>query len=150
MHPNIRLVRLPLGVRYAIQGMVLLAQKQKPGKYCLINEIAAAGNLPKNFLAKIFQDLARAGLVESRRGRGGGFGLAAPPNKIRLMEIIEAINDPVPEQVHCLLKPYECKGDEPCVLHQAVAAWEELMRNRLEQTTLAEAMAGGVRGRLSI
>ena len=142
MQPLIRLVRLPLGTRYAIQGMVHLARQSQPRAYCLLGDIARAGKLPKNFLSKIFQDLAHAGLLDSRKGRGGGYALARPAKNIRLMEIIEAVQDPFPEQSHCLLRPEACSADEPCVLHESVVGWEKLMAERLRITTLAQAAIG--------
>lgn len=147
MQANVRLVRLPLGTRYAIQGMVLLAQ-QRPSQYCLLEDIAKAGKLPKNFLSKIFQDLTRAGLLESRKGRGGGYALARPAGKIRLMEIIEAVQDHFPEQSHCLLRPTACSTDKPCVLHESVVVWERLMTEKLQKTTLLDAVddAGDSKG----
>ncbi len=140
MQPNVRLFRLPLAARYAIQGMVYLARPRRSGAYCLLEDIAKAARLPKNFLSKIFQDLTQAGLLESRRGRGGGYALARPGDKIRLMDIIRSIQDPFPEQSECVLRPGSCTSLEPCVLHGSVAAWEELIKKRLEDTTLTEAV----------
>ena len=141
MQANVRLVRLPLGTRYAIQGMVLLAQKA-PSQYCLLEDVAKAGKLPKNFLSKIFQDLTRAGLLESRKGRGGGYALARPAGKIRFMDIVEASQDLFPEQSHCLLRPAACSPSKPCVLHESVVAWENQMKEKLRNTTLQEAVEG--------
>ncbi len=141
MQANVRLVRLPLGTRYAIQGMVVLA-RQPRSSYCLLEDVAKAGKMPRNFLSKIFQDLVRAGLLESRKGRGGGYGLARSADNIRLMEIIDAIQDHFPEQSHCLLRPEACSSDAPCVLHESVAGWEAQMKQKLQNTTLLDALEG--------
>ena len=141
MQPNVRLVRLPLGTRYAIQGMVYLARQPQPS-YCLLEDIAKAASLPKNYLSKIFQDLVRAGLLESRKGRGGGYGLVNSPDKIRLLEIVDAIQDHFPEQSHCVLSPSACSSDAPCVLHESVRIWENLMKLKLQSTTLLDAVNG--------
>ena len=140
MQANIRLFRLPLAARYAIQGMVQLAYQSRDGEYALLEDIAKAAKLPRNFLSKIFQDLARAGFLKSRRGRGGGYALARSADKIRLLEIIGSIQDPFPEQSVCVLRPSSCTANQPCVLHESVVAWEELIRKRLEDTTLSEAV----------
>lgn len=139
MQANVRLVRLPLGTRYAIQGMVILA-RQPRSSYCLLQDVAKTGKMPKNFLSKIFQDLVRAGLLESRKGRGGGYGLARPAGHIHLMEIIDAVQDHFPEQSHCLLRPEACSSDTPCVLHESVAGWEAQMKEKLQNTTLMDAV----------
>ena len=57
---------------YGLFGMIYLA-KQPQGKIVSLSEIAKAENLPEKFLAKIFQNLGRSGLIRSRRGAGGGF-----------------------------------------------------------------------------
>jgi Rrf2 family protein len=123
--------------------MLHLAQQPEAGTYCLLEDIAEAGRLPKNFLSKIFQDLAQAGLLESRRGRGGGYALARPASQISLMDIIRPIQDPFPEQSQCVLRPGVCSESKPCVLHSSVVVWEELIRKRLEDTTLDEAVKEG-------
>lgn len=107
-----------------------------------MEEVAKAGKFPRNFLSKIFQDLARAGLLESRKGRGGGYALARAADKIRLMEIIEAVQDHFPEQSHCLLRPAACSPEKPCVLHESVVGWEKQMEEKLQSTTLKDAVEG--------
>src|ERR1019366_7496689 len=47
--------------------------------------------VPKSFLAKIFQSLARSGFVHSHRGAGGGFSLAKPPVEINLLQIFQCV-----------------------------------------------------------
>ena len=60
---------------YAIRGILYLASRPQ-GKVALISEIAESAEVPKSFLAKIFQSFAKVGLVSSFRGTGGGFVLA--------------------------------------------------------------------------
>ena len=66
---------------YAIRTMSRLAAIRADG-YVLLNELCAGGELPRHFVAKIFQDLVREGLLISAKGRGGGFVLARPPETI--------------------------------------------------------------------
>ncbi len=62
---------------YAIRGMVYLAS-QAPGRVVLVSEIARAMDVPPLFLAKIFQQFTKLGLVKSFRGSGGGFSSRPP------------------------------------------------------------------------
>lgn len=68
---------------------------QEPGRVCMISEISRAQEVPESFLAKIFQALARAGVVTSHRGAGGGFSLARAADEISLLEVIEATEGPI-------------------------------------------------------
>jgi len=60
-------------------------------------QIAEDTGIPVEYLRKVLQRLTRARLVQSERGRGGGFRLGKPPAKITLLEIVEAIEGPVDE-----------------------------------------------------
>ena len=79
---------------YAIRGMVYLAS-QAPGRVVLVSEIARAMDIPPLFLAKIFQQFTKLGLVKSFRGSGGGFLLGRSPEEITLCEIVEAVEGPI-------------------------------------------------------
>ena len=71
---------------YAIIGLLYLA-RQPAGRTVMVDEISDAEKVPSSFLAKIFQSLAKAGLIQSQRGAGGGFTLVRPPSDINLLEI---------------------------------------------------------------
>lgn len=60
-----------------------------------VRDIAGRQRIPVRFLEQIFQDLKRAGLVESKRGPRGGFRLARSPDDVRLGDVIRAIEGPV-------------------------------------------------------
>jgi len=70
---------------YAIEALACLA-RQRPASM-LVREIAAETAIPLPYLSKIFQRLADAGIVESKRGYKGGVRLARPPGKVSLLEI---------------------------------------------------------------
>jgi len=79
---------------YGIYGLVYLA-KQPKDKVVSLSEVASMFNLPKKFLAKIFQMLAKVGFVTSYRGIRGGFRLNRLKDEITLKEIIECIQGPI-------------------------------------------------------
>ena len=87
-------MRLTRAADYAVRGMLYLASGNDRRRV-LINEIAKAESVPPSFLAKIFQQLRKAGLVASHRGTKGGFRLRLSPKYIRLRDIIEAAQGPV-------------------------------------------------------
>ena len=62
------------------------------GKYAMVKNIAAEEDIPAHFLAKILQQLARKGMLRSSKGPTGGFTLRVPADRIRLLDIVEALD----------------------------------------------------------
>ncbi len=88
-------MRFSLQVQYAICGSFDLAYNGG-GKPVQIRVISERQAIPVRYLEQIFQRLRRAGLVDSKRGPGGGYTLARPPVEISLREIVEALEGPLP------------------------------------------------------
>jgi Rrf2 family transcriptional regulator, nitric oxide-sensitive transcriptional repressor len=99
-------------------------------------EIAQKLGASENHLSKVLQRLAHSGIVLSTRGPNGGFKIRSPWEKIRLVEIYEAIEGPV-TPARCLLGVPFCKGNR-CSLGNVVHRTDEAMRRYLTITTLAE------------
>ena len=93
-------MRLTRAADYAVRGMLHLAT-HNGRRRILVSEIANAEQLSPSFLAKIFQQLRKSGLVSSHRGTRGGFRLRVAPKYIRLREIIEAAQGSVGVEGSC-------------------------------------------------
>ena len=76
-------------VEYALRAMVQLAS-QAPNA-STTKQIASKTKVPSAYLAKVLQSMRRAGLVNSRRGVGGGVSLARPAARISLLDVIDAV-----------------------------------------------------------
>ena len=113
-------MKLTRGGEYGIRGVLYLAQ-QDNGKVNMLSAIAKAQDVPPRFLAKIFQALAKAGIVRSYRGAKGGFSLGRAAGEITIKDVIEAIEGPIYLNV-CLVGPGECTRDKICPMHRV---WEE-------------------------
>jgi Rrf2 family iron-sulfur cluster assembly transcriptional regulator len=108
-----------------------------------LSGLAVAEGLPTSFLAKIFQKLARHGIVEARRGAGRGYALATAPDSVTVLEVIEAVEGS-DYLDRCLFWGGRCGGTSPCLLHDRWAGIKPQLQEWLEGTTLAdlaEAMA---------
>lgn len=101
-------------------------------------DAAKSRRLPGNFLAKIFQRLARQGVLVSQRGPGGGYALARDPAAIRLLDIVLAVEDFPSGPRACLLEPRVCGVDGPCAIHAAVRRADRALLEALKKTTLAD------------
>ncbi len=111
---------------YGVRAVLHLASD--PMRFSDIKEISAAQDVPGNYLAKIMQQLARSGLVRSRRGAKGGYALSRPPRRITLREVIEAVEGPIFLNV-CLIRKGECPRDAICPVHDV---WREAQRRLFE------------------
>ncbi len=76
---------------YALRAMACLASA--PGELVPTTTLATRANVPANYLAKVLQQLAGAGLILGRRGVGGGYRLARSPADINLLEIVRTVSD---------------------------------------------------------
>jgi Rrf2 family protein len=100
-----------------------------------VGQIAAKLGVSETHLAKVMQQLVRAGLVMSRRGPRGGFVLARDPAAIRLREVYEAVAGPL-RQTECLLASKLCDG-RTCLFGDLLADVNARIAEHLERTTLA-------------
>jgi Rrf2 family protein len=128
-------VRVSAKVDYAIRAMLELADA--PPGTVKSEAIAAAQEIPRNFLENILLDLRHAELVTSQRGSEGGYRLARPAEAISVADVIRAVEGPLATVRGVRPEDVEYRG-------AAVAlrgAWIELrgaMRGVLEETSLAD------------
>src|SRR4051812_25560351 len=145
---------------YGVLGMMYLARRRNGAgrKTAMIDEVSRAEKVPKSFLAKIFQNLARAGLVTSVRGAGGGFVLAKQAGEITILEIVESIEGKIVFQ-RCKQEKPDCKHIGGCALCGLFEQAQDGLKDVLTRTTLNDLIArqesidvthGRKNGRLSI
>ena len=101
-------MRLSAKVEYGVRAMAFLAFHYQSGPLPL-REIAEHEDISLKFLEQIFPELRRSGLVTSVRGSRGGYLLARPPNKIKVNDIVRAVEGPI-TPINCLSE----KEGEPC------------------------------------
>jgi len=121
---------------HAIRAMAALAQLPA-GEYAGAAEIAQRIGAPRNYLGKLLQLYAHAGLVDSQRGLGGGFRLARDPKAITLLDVVDPIEH-VDRWSGCILGNGVCSDSAPCALHRRFGAVREVYLRFLRETTLVE------------
>lgn len=120
---------------YAIRCVLHLSEA--PNNVIMVDEIAKAKSIPKSFLSKILQKLAKANIVKSYRGVKGGFQTAKAPREISLLDVIEAIEGPVAIN-RCAVNRKVCSLSSSCAVHPI---WVELRKNvekKLKKTDFAK------------
>jgi Rrf2 family protein len=101
--------------KYTIRALVEMAQHPETKQWAVRN-LAKQIDIPAPFLAKNFQLLAKGDILNSAKGRQGGFSFAKPSDKITIMAVVEAIDGT--ELIHqCTLGFPECGDDNPCPFH---------------------------------
>jgi len=117
---------------------MLMRMASAPGRAHSTAELAGEFGLSRNHLAKIMQHLARAGLVETRRGGGGGAVLARPADSIGLGALVRLLEDGQP-LVECLAADGgACTIDGRCRLKGRLRAAEAAFLADLDRATLAD------------
>jgi Rrf2 family protein len=98
---------------YALRAIVYLSDQ--PDKPVTGQQLAKAAQVPAGYLLKVMQSLSRAGLVDAQRGKNGGFTLTAPPDRITILDVVNAV-DPIRRIRSC---PLGIPGHERlCPLHR--------------------------------
>jgi Rrf2 family protein len=141
-------MKLTRGGEYGIRGVLYLAQ-QNNGKVSMLSAIAKEQDVPPRFLAKIFQALAKAGVVKSHRGAKGGFSLARPAAEITIKDVIEAIEGPIHLNV-CLIAEGECDRDQFCSVHSVWNDAQTKMMDVLSRKNFAELAKDEQESRLAL
>ena len=132
------ILRLPESVSLAIRAAGLLAAGG--GSSLSAEEIAAELHASRGHLSKVLMALSRAGILESRRGPGGGFQLALSPERIALRQVYEVIEGPVRagDGTPCALGL-----GGACVLSDLMHTVNGMVIDYFERTTLAD-LAGAM------
>ena len=102
-------------------------------------EVARTRTISRTFLGKIVQTLAKAGIVSTRRGVGGGISLAVAPEDLTLLQIIEAIEGPLVLN-ECLLPQPDCAHMARCPAYPFLCEAQGTLR-RILDVTVAEMLA---------
>ena len=87
-------MRINTSTAYALLAIGYIAQ-HRDQKIILSQLISRKYKIPLEYLLKILQELVKANLLRSKRGPRGGFSLASSPNKITMLQVIEAVDGPM-------------------------------------------------------
>lgn len=124
---------------YGVLGLLHLV-RQPAGQPVMIDAVSRDESIPKSFLAKIFQDLAKSGILRSQRGAGGGFALARPADQITVLDIIEAIDGKIALQ-RCLGEVPDCDKRDNCALCSLFEEAQHSLKEIFGRTTLQQLAA---------
>jgi Rrf2 family protein len=120
---------------YALRAILYLAELP-PEKRASTSQIAKEQQIPPSFLAKIISQLSVAGLINTSRGARGGVSLARSPEKINVLEVVEAIDGPILLN-HCTTDEGSCTFGDDCALRPIWCDARDELVSRLRNSTFA-------------
>ena len=80
--------------QYAFKALIYLTERYKKGPV-LIAEISKKKRIPLKFLENILLELKKAGILESKKGKGGGYFLKKDPTRVKMASVIRLVNGPI-------------------------------------------------------
>ena len=126
--------------QYAFKALTYLVENQEKCPL-LIAEISKKKKIPLKFLENILLELKKEGMLDSKKGKGGGYFLKIPANKIRLADVIRKIDGPIAMLPCASLYFYErCKNcdEKNCGLHDVMIQVRDANLKILENKTVAD------------
>jgi Rrf2 family protein len=127
--------------KYAINALVYLAQ-QPLERHIQISTIAEHENISRKFLETILLDLRNAGIVNSKKGKAGGYHLLQAPEEINMADVMRIFDGPI-ALLPCVAHKYyqkcnECKDEANCGIRDIFADVRRETVRMLKEATLAE------------
>jgi Rrf2 family protein len=119
---------------YAVRALLVMAA----GKSMVtVSGLVAELKIPQPFLRRILQRLTKANVLQSLKGKGGGFILKRAPANIRLVDLMAVFQGPV-QLNECLFKKRVCPNRNSCPLRSEISVIEEFALKKLQSITIAK------------
>jgi len=126
--------------KYGLKALLILAERAGEGPM-LVTDLAEHERIPKKFLEAILLDLKRHGLLQSKKGRGGGYFLRRPAGDITVGEVVRLLDGPlalVPCASQTAYMPCDdCIDEAVCGVRLAMKEVRDATARILDNTTLA-------------
>ncbi len=129
-------MKLSLAAELAVRGAVVLGEQYGQGPTTLA-DICELRGLAREYLAKVFALLVRAGLLTAIRGKKGGYILARDPKDISLLQIIEAVEGRQALN-RCQYDPPKCDNTDTCKMRRIWSELQDLFDEKLSSMSLAD------------
>ena len=130
--------------KYALKALIALAHEYGNGPI-LISAIAAHEGIPAKFLGVILLELRNSGILQSKKGKGGGYFLGRAPDQVTLGEILRDIEGPLaptPCVSHrAYMRCQECRDERTCGIRMVMKEVRDATARILDSTTLADVLA---------
>jgi len=138
--------------RYALRALYALSADDARGPV-LIADLAEREKIPHKFLETILLELKNAGVLKSKKGKGGGYSMARSPDQVTMGQVIRIIDGPL-APIPCasertFVRCEECVDETTCGTRQVMKKVRDAIAAILDGTTLADVQTQIARARLS-
>jgi Rrf2 family protein len=129
--------------KYALKAMLVLAKEFGQGPV-LISDIAQREGIPRKFLELILLELRNQGILQSKKGKGGGYFLARHPHQVTVGEILRVVEGPL-ALIPCVsrtayMRCQECRDERTCAIRIVMKDVRDATARILDSTTLADVL----------
>ena len=125
---------------YAVRALCCITEQKKD--IISVDQMVQYLEMPRSFLRKILQILNKEGLLNSCKGKGGGFTLSIPPEKISLIDLMKIFQGPI-KLNECKFKKSDCPYIKNCLLKKKIDKIEEEVILKLKAITIASIIKKG-------
>ncbi len=128
--------------KYALKALKVLAREYESRRPVLISTIAEQERIPKKFLEAILLDLRNHGVLQSQKGKGGGYLLRVPPGEVTFSRVMRIIDGPIAPTLCVSLYFYgrcdDCADEQTCTLRSVMENWRDANLAVLDKKTLLD------------
>ncbi len=121
---------------YALRLLIELASHEHD-EAVPVRQLSSRTDVSRDFVHKIMQKLAHAGIVRGRPGKGGGYTLERDPSGLDLLEVVSIVQGP-PAVNRCLIDKKHCRRSGTCPIRSRLESLQQALVDSLGQTTLQE------------
>ena len=130
--------------KYGLKALLALA-RQDHARPTRISDLASQEHIPKKFLEVILLDLKKHGIVDSRKGIGGGYVLSKPPDLITIGEIVRILDGPL-APIACVSQTAyarcpDCPDEQACGVRLVMKQVRDGIADILDNTAITDALA---------
>src|SRR3990172_6903136 len=134
---------LSMKAKYGLRALIYLGEHEGEGPV-LISDLAQRESIPKKFLELILLDLKNHGILQSKKGKGGGYLLGRKPQAIKIGRVIRLLDGPLAPLPCVSQTAYvacdECEDEKTCGIRLLMKDVRDAIANILDNTTLADVL----------
>jgi len=133
-------MRLFKSSEYAIRCLVYMAGRKE--ELCSVKQLSERLDIPYKFLGRLMAQLGNEGVVESVRGKNGGYRIARPLDRIHMADVVDIVEG-MENYDRCILGFDRCDDENPCAMHGFWTEHKDGIQRMMREVSLAQMIESG-------